>query len=102
MKFPEIEYCLPVRVEPRRLSGMPSRRDAREWLEAAMSGEVILTPQQFAAAKVLIEYEQPKLGRVGAVPDAETFAQQLERAILRSGIARVIDVTPEEPERDDR
>jgi hypothetical protein len=84
--------------QPRRLRGMPTRLDAREWLEAAMNGEVILTPQQFNAAKVLIEYEEPKLDRVGAIPDAETFAVRLEAAIRRSGVAQVIDVTPEKDE----
>ena len=83
--------------QPRRLNGLPTRRDAREWLEAAMNGEVILTPQQFACAKVLIGYEEPKLGRVGAIPDAETFAVQLEKAIQRGGVNRIIDITPEEP-----
>ena len=34
----------------------------------------------------------PALGRVGAMPDAETFAVQLENA--RSGIGEVIDITP--------
>ena len=58
-----------------------------------MNGGVMLTPQQFACAKVLIEYEAPKLGRVGALPDAETFAVQLEKAIARS-TGRVIDITP--------
>ena len=28
------------------MNGLPTRRDAREWLEAAMNGEVILTPRQ--------------------------------------------------------
>ena len=97
----ELDLMLMQLPQPRRLSGMPTRRDAREWLEAAMNGEVTLTPHQFAAAKVLIEYEQPKLGRVGAVPDAETFAVQLE-SIQRSGVSRVIDITPEEPEPNDR
>jgi hypothetical protein len=59
-----------------------------------MNGEVILTPQQLACAKVLIEYEEPKLGRVGAIADAETFAVQLEKAIQRSGVNRIIDITP--------
>jgi len=36
----------------------------------------------------------PALGRVGAMPDAETFAVQLEKAIARSGIGEVIDITP--------
>jgi hypothetical protein len=87
-----------VTVQPRRLNGMPTRLNARQWLEAAMNGEVMLTPQQFACAKVLIEYEAPKLGRVGALPDAETFAVQLEKAIERSrnGIGPVIDITPTE------
>jgi len=67
----------------------PTRRTAREWLEAAANNEVVLTPQQFNACKILIEYEAPKLGRIGAIPDAETFAVQLERAI-----DRVIDITP--------
>jgi hypothetical protein len=75
---------------------MPTRRNAREWLEAALNGEVMLTPQQFACAKVLIEYEEPKLGRIGALPDAETFAVQLEKAIERSGLNRVIDIIPNE------
>jgi len=38
-----------------------------------------------------------KLGRVGAIPDAETFAVQLEKAIQRGGVNRIIDITPEEP-----
>jgi hypothetical protein len=84
MKFPEIEYELPVR----RLEGMPTRRNAKEWLEAAMNGEVMLTPQQFACAKVLIEYEEPKLGRMGALPDAETFASRLEAALKRGGMSK--------------
>jgi hypothetical protein len=81
---------------PRRLNGMPTRRNAREWLEAALNGEVMLTPQQFACAKVLIEYEAPKLGRTGTMLDADTFAVQLEKAIERSRIAsgQVIDITP--------
>jgi hypothetical protein len=45
----------------------------------------------------LIEYEEPKLGRIGALPDAETFAVQLEKAIQRSGVNQIIDITPEEP-----
>jgi hypothetical protein len=93
MKFPDIEYGLPARMEPRRLEGMPTRRSAKEWLEAAANGEVVLTSQQFNACKILIEYEQPKLGRIGAIPDAETFAVQLEKAIARS-TGRVIDITP--------
>jgi hypothetical protein len=56
-----------------------------------------LTHQQFNACKILIEYEHPKLGRIDAIPDAETFAVQLEKALERSGIGRdrqIIDVTP--------
>jgi hypothetical protein len=48
----------------------------------------MLTPQHFAAAKAFIEYEEPKLGRVGAVPDAETFATRLEAALKRSGFSK--------------
>jgi hypothetical protein len=59
---------------------MPTRRDAREWLEAAMNGEVVLTPQQFAAAKVLIEYEESKYGRRGAPSDTDIGAQLETRA----------------------
>jgi hypothetical protein len=70
------------------------RRLLREWLEAVANGEVVLTHQQFNACKILIEYGEPKLGRIGAMPDAETFAVQLEKAIERSGLNRVIDITP--------
>jgi hypothetical protein len=37
-----------------------------------------------------------KLGRIGVLPDAETFAIQLEKAVERSrnGGGRVIDITP--------
>jgi hypothetical protein len=54
----------------------------------------VLTPQQFNACKILIEYGEPKLGRIGAMPDAETFAVQLEKAIERNGLNGVIDITP--------
>jgi hypothetical protein len=74
------------------MEGMPTRRNAREWLEAAMNGEVMLTTQQFAAAKVLIEYEQAKLVRRG--PSGDDFGARLDRAIKmsREGPQKLIEL----------
>ena len=36
----------------------------------------------------MIEYEEAKLGRTGALPDAETFAARLENALRRSGMSK--------------
>jgi hypothetical protein len=50
-----------------------------------MRGEIDPEPRQMNAAKVLIEYEEPKLSAVGvAHMDGKDFASQLERAIERS------------------
>ena len=48
-------------------------------------GEAELSPQQFNAAKVCLEYEQPKLTAVAVGHfEGTSFAAALERAILRS------------------
>ena len=50
-----------------------------------MRGEVELTPRQHNAAKILIEYQEPRLSAVAVGHmDGTSFAQALERAILRS------------------
>jgi hypothetical protein len=52
-------------------------------------GEVELSPQQFNAAKVCLEYEQPKLTAVAVGHfDGTSFAAQLERCLARSEAAR--------------
>ena len=53
-------------------------------------GEVELSPQQFNAAKVCLEYEQPKLTAVAiGHMDQSSFAAQLERCLKRSAATYV-------------
>ena len=50
-----------------------------------MRGEIDPEPKQMNAAKVLIEYEEPRLSAVAVGHmDGTSFAAALERAILRS------------------
>src|SRR5262245_51928803 len=85
----EMDLMLLSLHQPRLWEGMPSRRNTREWVEAAMNGEVMLTTQQFAAAKVLIEYEQAKLVRRG--PSGDDFGARLDKAIEQSRQPKVIE-----------
>src|SRR5215471_5479290 len=67
------------------LVALPKGTTARQALEMEMRGEVELTPRQHNAAKVLIEYEEPRLSAVAVGHlDGNSFAQALERALARS------------------
>jgi hypothetical protein len=64
---------------------LPKGTTARQALEMEMRGEVELTPRQHNAAKILIEYQEPRLSAVAVGHmDGTSFAQALERAIERS------------------
>src|SRR6516164_10883393 len=67
------------------LGVLPKGTTARQALEMEMRGEVELTPRQHNAAKILIEYQEPRLSAVAVGHmDGTSFAQALERAIERS------------------
>jgi hypothetical protein len=70
------------------------KRKVKERLEQIAFGEIEVTPQEMAALKILIEYEEPKLGRMGALPDAETFASRLEAALKRSAMSKTPPARP--------
>jgi hypothetical protein len=59
---------------------------ALQLLQMAYRGEIELTPQQFAAAKEALPFEEPKLGAmaVGSI-SGQDFATLLDRAIRASG-----------------
>ena len=64
---------------------LPAGTTARQALEMEMRGEIELTPRQHNAAKILIEYQEPRLSAVAVGRmDGTSFAQALERAIMRS------------------
>jgi hypothetical protein len=64
---------------------LPAGTTARQALEMEMRGEIELTPRQHNAAKILIEYQEPRLSAVAVGHmDGTSFAQALERAIMRS------------------
>jgi hypothetical protein len=72
----EIEQNRPV---------LPPDVTAKQLLQMVYRGQVEVTPQQFNAAKVCLEYEQPKLTAVAiGHMDQSSFAAALERAIERS------------------
>ena len=64
---------------------LPEGTTARQFLGMVMRGEIDPPPKQINAARVLIEYEEPKLSAlaVSQIP-ANDFAAALERAIKRS------------------
>src|SRR5262249_31278900 len=64
---------------------LPEGCTARQFLQMVMRGEIDPEPRQVNAAKVLIEYEEPKLSAVAVGHmDGNSFAQVLERCIERS------------------
>jgi len=64
---------------------LPEGITARQFMQMVMRGEIEPTPRQMTAAKVLIEYQEPKLSAVAVGHmDGSSFAAALERAILRS------------------
>ena len=64
---------------------LPKGCTARQFLQMVMRGEIDALPKQINAAKVLIEYEEPKLSAVAVGHlDGTSFAQALERCIARS------------------
>ena len=64
---------------------LPKGITARQFMQMVMRGEIDPEPKQFNAAKVLIEYEEPRLSAVAVGHmDGTSFAQALERAIMRS------------------
>jgi len=76
---------LSVRVVEELEQSLPEGTTARQFMQMVMRGEIDPTPKQFNAAKVLIEYQEPRLSAVAVGHmDGKDFASQLERAILRS------------------
>src|SRR5262249_4820364 len=64
---------------------LPRGTTARQALEMEMRGEVELTPRQHSAAKILIEYQKPRLSAVSVGHiNGTSFAAALERCIARS------------------
>jgi hypothetical protein len=68
---------------------LPQDVTAKQLLQMVYRGEIEVSPQQFNAARVCLEYEQPKLTAVAVGHfDGRSFAAQLERCLARSEAAR--------------
>jgi hypothetical protein len=82
---------------------LPKDITAKQLLQMAYRRELELTPQQFNAAKVCLEYEEAKLSAVAmGVLDKTDFASMLERAILRSkDVPRALPAPAVEHSRDE-
>jgi hypothetical protein len=79
-----VDAALGELLEEHRAS-LPKGITARQFMQMVMRGEIEPTPRQMTAAKVLIEYQEPKLSAVAiSQMDQHSFAAALERAILRS------------------
>ena len=64
---------------------LPEGTTARQFLGMVMRGEIDPPPKQIDAARVLIEYEEPKLSAVAVGHmDGTSFAAALERCLARS------------------
>jgi hypothetical protein len=76
---------LSVRVVEELEQSLPEGCTARQFMQMVMRGEIEPTPRQMTAAKVLIEYQEPRLSAVAVGDmDGQSFAQALERCIARS------------------
>ena len=81
----ELEDILDRLEQQSEVPMLPAGTTARQALEMEMRGEIELTPRQHNAAKILIEYQEPRLSAVAVGQmDGTDFAAALERAILRS------------------
>jgi len=85
----ELEDILDRMEQQSETVALPCDVTAKQLLQMVYRGELELSPQQFNAAKVCLEYEQPKLTAVAVGHlDQSSFAQTLERALARSEAAR--------------
>jgi hypothetical protein len=70
---------------------LPEGIGALELLQMVYRGEFKATPQQMRAAIEALPFEAPKLSAIGVHHlTGEAFAQQLERAVNRSELAKSI------------
>ena len=70
--------------------------NAHALLVATYQGRYRPTPMQLRAAMAAIPFESPKLAVTADIADTDSFAAQLERALTRSGVAKVIEHRPNE------
>ena len=86
----ELEDILDRMEQQSESAALPRDVTAKQLLQMVYRGEVELSPQQFNAAKVCLEYEQPKLTAVAiGHMDQSSFAAQLERCLKRSAATYV-------------
>ena len=70
----------------------PTLPDALRLLQMVYRGEIQASPQRMRAAIECLAFESPKLSAVGVgYINNDTFSARLERAILRSERARLIE-----------
>jgi hypothetical protein len=81
----ELEDILDRMEQQSESAELPKGTTARQFMQMVMRGEIHPEPKQFNAAKVLIEYEEPRLSAVAVGHmDKSSFAHMLDRAIERS------------------
>jgi hypothetical protein len=77
--------------------------NALEYLQDIYKGRRVFDPQRFRAAKEALPYESPRLAVVAALGDDGSTAEQLERALVRSGVKLIVNQQQErEPDPNDR
>jgi hypothetical protein len=80
--FPEMEYKPTAEAVE-----LPEGIDALRLLQMEYRGKITLTYAQRRAAEACLPFERPKLGVVATTTmNSDTFAEMLERAIMRSGV----------------
>jgi hypothetical protein len=83
------------KIEAEAMQSAPDGETALELLQAIYKNKLAPLPVRMRAATIAIQYESPKLAVTGYVRDDGSFAEALERAVLRSAAAmKVIDLNP--------
>jgi hypothetical protein len=59
--------------------------NAHQILQLVYRGKLEVTPMQMRALSIAINFESPKLAVIGHVAEDGSFAERLERALMRSG-----------------
>ncbi len=86
------------RIEARQQSGADEPRSALDYMQDVYKGRRAADPWRMRAAMAALPFESPKLTAMTVSSmTGHDFAALLERAILRSGQVKQIELRAEEP-----
>jgi hypothetical protein len=87
------------KIEAEAVQSAPEGETALGLLQAIYKNKHAPLSLRMRAATIAIQYESPRLAVTGYIKDQNTFAEALERAVMRSNVAmKVIELKPNSEE----